>query len=264
MRGRRNGAGQGSTAAFTIIELMIVIGIMIVLGGLLVPAVDVLRERGKSTECANNLRQWGQGFSMYIDEHRGIFPGDGSEDGQGDTADIGIANAWFNVVPPYIGMESYIVLKGKGKVPCAGVGKNPFICPKSAINQKLVGSYAAGTQTDFYCSYAMNHWIFNSQRDTSAITKRMRMSQVQKPSVFVVLSEAPTGIEAKIHPSTMGGESKDKTGFRHRNSANALFADWHVEPILKKNVLQDGMNIKDNAGGLVWNPERDEGNRSIE
>ena len=88
MRDQRDGAEGGlAEAAFSLIELMVVIGIMIVLGGLLVPVVEVLRERGKATECSNNLRQWGQGFSMYMDEHRGIFPGDGTLDGSGEEAD---------------------------------------------------------------------------------------------------------------------------------------------------------------------------------
>ena len=265
MRDQRDGAEGGlAEAAFSLIELMVVIGIMIVLGGLLVPVVEVLRERGKATECSNNLRQWGQGFSMYMDEHRGIFPGDGTLDGSGEEADIGVVDAWFNVVPPYIGLESYIALKQKGKVPCAGIGKSTFICPKSPTTQNKLANYVSGTQTDFYCSYAMNHWIFNPERENPAFTKRMRMSQVRKPSVFVVLSESPNGTVAKVHASTMGDEALDETGYRHRSCANALFADWHVEPLLRTKVLTAGMTVQDNGGEVQWNPERDESNALLE
>ena len=259
----RMGCGRPD-AAFSLIELMVVIGIMILLGGLLVPAVEVLRERGKASECTNNLRQWGQGFALYLDEHRGIFPGDGTKDGSGDEADIGVADAWFNVVPPYINLESYSALQAKGKVPCAGIGKSPFICPKSIIDQDQLSKYVAGSHTEFYCSYAMNHWIFNPDRQNPSFTKRMRMSQVRKPSVFVVLSESPNGTEAKIHAATMAGETKDKTGYRHRNCANALFADGHVEPLLKTKVLTGGMTVQDNGGEVQWNPDRDESNAPLE
>lgn len=250
--------GGFSAAAFSLIELMIVIGIMVLLGGLLVPAVDVLRERGKAAQCSNNLRQWGQGFSLYLDEHRGIFPGDGSKSGTDELADITVADAWFNVVPPYIDLEAYTTLKLQGKVPCAGMGKSPFICPKSAIDQAMLSKYVAGAQTDFFCSYAMNHWIFNPDRKNEAFTPRMRLSQIRKPSVFVVLSESPDGKRAKIHAVSMTGEDKSITGFRHRDTANTLFADWHVEPILRRKVLTSGMTVQNNGGEIQWNPDRDE------
>lgn len=265
MRDQRDGAEGGlAEAAFSLIELMIVIGIMVVLGGLLVPAVEVLRERGKASECTNNLRQWGQGFSMYLDEHRGIFPGDGTESGSGDTADIGVADAWFNVVPPYINLDSYNALEAKGQVPCAGIGKSPFICPKSIIDQDLLSKYVGGSQTEFYCSYAMNYWVFNPDRQNPAFTKRMRLSQVRKPSVFVVLAESPDGKLPKVHAVTMKGEDEGATGYRHRNCANALFADWHVEPLLRTKVLTAGMTVQDNGGEVQWNPDRDESNAPLE
>lgn len=63
-------------SGFTLVELLTVIGIIGVLVGLLLPAIQRARESSRSTQCKSNLRQIGLAMTQYLDRQgeRGKFP----------------------------------------------------------------------------------------------------------------------------------------------------------------------------------------------
>jgi len=64
----------GPTIAFSLIELLVVIGIIGILSSLLMPALSRAKGKANDTKCISNLRQIGIALSIYADENQGRLP----------------------------------------------------------------------------------------------------------------------------------------------------------------------------------------------
>jgi prepilin-type N-terminal cleavage/methylation domain-containing protein len=95
-------------AAFTLVELLIVIGIIGVLTAMLLPAVNTAREAGRRTTCKNNIRQLTLAIKIY-EEQRKRFPQSGRVGQPGQAfpridydGRTGVMQSWIVTLLPFI------------------------------------------------------------------------------------------------------------------------------------------------------------------
>src|SRR5436190_23675395 len=65
---------QNRKTGFTLVELLVVIGIIALLISILLPALNAAKERANRVKCSSNLRQIGQGLLLYANDNKGIYP----------------------------------------------------------------------------------------------------------------------------------------------------------------------------------------------
>src|SRR5690349_10891085 len=65
---------RSARSGFTLVELLVVIGIIAVLIGILLPTLNRAREQSRSAVCMNNLRQLGIAYMMYANDNNGWLP----------------------------------------------------------------------------------------------------------------------------------------------------------------------------------------------
>jgi prepilin-type N-terminal cleavage/methylation domain-containing protein/prepilin-type processing-associated H-X9-DG protein len=81
---------------FTLVELLVVIGILAVLVGILLPALSKARQAGLTIKCAANLHSIGQAIAVYVADNNGTFPAAYMYAGQTMSNEIDNAGGYIN------------------------------------------------------------------------------------------------------------------------------------------------------------------------
>jgi prepilin-type N-terminal cleavage/methylation domain-containing protein/prepilin-type processing-associated H-X9-DG protein len=140
-------------SAFTLVELLVVIGIIALLVSILLPALGNARESAQTVKCLSNLRQVGLGLRLYATNNRDVLPPLYTYDYLGGGMSRG--GYWATILN-----ESKTMPTGAG-----GESNNVFLCPSSLnINVVAFWTYAA-TRTSNTGYFTMQGTASNGSQD---------------------------------------------------------------------------------------------------
>lgn len=147
--------------AFTLIELLVVIAIIAILIGLLLPAVQKVRDSAARIQCANNLKQLGISIHAYISAHNESFPTSTRPGGVTTSPRI----SWAVATLPFLEQDNLIknydlttTWSSNNNLPITKQPVKIFQCPASPEPSRLDGDPQTG------------NWNIVSITDYGAIT----------------------------------------------------------------------------------------------
>lgn len=240
---------MNKSAGFTLIELLVVISIIAILAAMLLPAIGMVRDAAKSTNCQSNLRQFGLAFEGFVSENEGNYP------------DF----RWQE------GLQNYINPDGKVAIyydnTQSTLDYKPARCPSAPA--KNSGGYRLGVTysyigvywTSFYIPEPpppgiLHQWKFFAWQvwpnpETQPFTL-VNTAQIVRRTQKCLLSEyySPTARQ------NWGSDqlNDERTMAPHRQMGNFLFADGHVQTI--KVGISATASIQW-AGDAMWRPRYD-------
>jgi prepilin-type N-terminal cleavage/methylation domain-containing protein len=167
---------------FTLVELLVVVGIIAVLVSILMPSLGRAREAANQTKCLSNLRQLGTAFIMYANENQGKFPYAAQYDMPRPEDFI-----WWQETP-YLGrtMTFYKQSAIARYLSHGTLSKDYFICPSDDVQQRPAHGTGGGC---YRFSYTMNSWMADSPFDQVKGYKAPRTSTIRNGSEKILLVE---------------------------------------------------------------------------
>jgi len=233
-------------SAFTLLELLIVIAVVLILAGLTLSGTARAKMAAQRVTCINNLKQWGCAAHLHAQDHEDELPREAAVDGINSWEMSGAStnrDVWYNALAEIAGIPGMV---DYAQTPSSQQGfysaGKIFHCPRARFSD------VAATYPNF--SLAMNSKLMRDFEGaavpvaTAPLSRdwRRKLAEIKEPArTALFLDNGIPGEERlcafqSVYTGAPKASASEFTG-RHGYGGNILFADGHVITMAGKDVV---------------------------
>ncbi len=231
--------------AFSLIELLVTIGVLSVLASMLLPSLARSRNKARHMECISNCKQVAMAIEMYTSENNGHYPLESFH----AINSPGAENFWTHKVKEFFG-DSKDNTETVSYLSCPGmpIGEIYDVNNNEKSNYMVNETIFRGVGITY--ESLRNNAIKSPERTMSVICGSSSYSTLSGVSADVAAFFSRCGDVTRISDGTLRfphlqDENKEDT----TGQATVIYGDGHVEPVFYADAPTS-------SGDVFWNPEQ--------